>query len=278
MAGDPETRFAFGENWKAFLGTMNEDRIASAERSLEAMLGQGTLAGRTFLDVGCGSGLFSLAARRLGARVHSFDYDRQSVECAEVLRQRFRPSDDDWRIEQGSVLDTAYIAGLGTFDIVYSWGVLHHTGAMWQALDNVRPAVASGGRLIVAIYNDQGFQSVCWRAIKRVHNCLPHWLRTPYAIMVAIPFEAALAVHALIKLEPSRYLRLWTGYSVRRGMSHWHDMIDWVGGYPFEVARPEAIVDFYRRTGFEPIQVKTCGRKLGCNEFVFVAAGAGPSR
>lgn len=278
MAALPEARFAFGENWKSFLSTVNEGRIASAERSLEEMLGRDTLAGRTFLDVGCGSGLFSLAARRLGARVHSFDDDRQSVECAEELRQRYRPSDGDWRIEHGSVLDTAYVAGLGTFDIVYSWGVLHHIGAMWQALDNVRTAVACGGRLFVAIYNDQGFQSVCWRAIKRAHNGLPPMLRTRYAIMIAIPFEAALAIRAFVTLEPSRYLRLWTEYSGRRGMSHWHDLIDWVGGYPFEVARPEAIVDFYRGTGFGPIQVRTCGGKLGCNEFVFVAADTGRSR
>lgn len=272
MAVDrPEPRFAFGENWKSFLGTVNDERIASAERSLEEMLGPGTLAGRTFLDVGCGSGLFSLAARRLGARVHSFDYDPQSVECARVLKQRYYPADGDWRIEQGSVLDAAYVAGLGTFDIVYSWGVLHHTGAMWQALEQVRAAVATGGRLFVAIYNDQGLQSVCWRAIKRTHNRLPALLRTPYAIAIAIPFEAALAIHALVRLQPSRYVRVWTEYSGRRGMSHWHDVLDWVGGYPFEVARPDAIVEFYRRSGLEPVQMKTCGGKLGCNEFVFRA-------
>src|ERR1035438_5515350 len=129
-------RFAFGENWWRFLSILDERRIAQAEDSLRGMLGVSDLQGKTFLDIGCGSGLFSLAARRLGACVHCFDYDPQSVACAQELRRRYFPEDTDWRIEEGSALDGNYLAGLGSFDVVYSWGVLHHTGAMWQALDN----------------------------------------------------------------------------------------------------------------------------------------------
>jgi 2-polyprenyl-3-methyl-5-hydroxy-6-metoxy-1,4-benzoquinol methylase len=130
---DLSDRFRFGENWWSFLKTLDDDRIAEAERSLTTMLGRASLAGLTFLDVGCGSGLFSLAAMRLGAaKVHSFDFDPVSVACAESLRERFFAGTARWSIERGSATDAAYVASLGAWDVVYSWGVLHHTGAMWN--------------------------------------------------------------------------------------------------------------------------------------------------
>src|SRR5439155_2047567 len=131
-------------------------RIAAAERSLEEMLGRGSLAHKRFLDIGSGSGLFSLAARRLGARrVHSFDYDPQSVACTRELRRRYLPDDPAWTIERGSILDERFAASLGSFDVVYSWGVLHHTGDMWRALELALSTVDDGGLIFVAIYNDQ---------------------------------------------------------------------------------------------------------------------------
>src|SRR5690349_14790038 len=147
-------RFEFGKNWSRFLAVLDEERIAEAQRSLAQMLEVTNLEGKSFLDVGSGSGLFSLAARRLGARVHSFDYDPQSVACGQELKRRYFADDPLWRVEQGSVLDRDYLNPLGSFDVVYSWGVLHHTGAMWEALGNVAPLVAEGGRLFIAIYND----------------------------------------------------------------------------------------------------------------------------
>src|SRR5213592_354584 len=96
-------RFEFGDNWRRFLDVVDDARIAAAERSLEEMLGRGSLADKRFLDIGSGSGLFSLAARRLGARrVHSFDYDPQSVACTRELRRRYLPEDPAWTIERGS--------------------------------------------------------------------------------------------------------------------------------------------------------------------------------
>src|ERR1700727_538380 len=151
---DQGQRFPFGKNWASFLSTLNEDRIVLAVKSMTSSLNVESLEGKTFLDVGSGSGLFSLAARRLGAKVFSFDYDTDSVGCTQELRRRFFPNDPNWRVEQGSVLDKAFLAKLGTFDVVYSWGVLHHTGSMWEALDNVKPLTPIGGKLMIAIYND----------------------------------------------------------------------------------------------------------------------------
>src|SRR5256886_15826578 len=124
-------RFEFGKNWSRFLTVLDDSRFARAEESLKAMLELEDLEGKRFLDVGSGSGLFSLAARRLGARVHSFDYDPRSVACTSELKRRYFAEDPEWVVEEASVLDRQYLATLGRFDIVDSWGGLDHTGAVW---------------------------------------------------------------------------------------------------------------------------------------------------
>lgn len=258
-------RFEFGQNWRRFLSSVTEQRIQNAVNSMAAVLRTADLRGLRLLDIGCGSGLSSIAARRLGARVHSFDYDPQSVACALELRRRFLNSDQDWTVEQGSALDEAYLRSLGTFDIVYSWGVLHHTGAMWKALENALIPVASGGQLFIAIYNDQGTHSRRWRAVKRFYNGAPA-LRGPVALAVGVHQWWRPMVKDFILLRP---FSTWRSYSLERGMSPWRDIVDWVGGYPFEVAKPEELLDFYRSRNCELITLKTCGGSLGCNEYVF---------
>jgi 2-polyprenyl-3-methyl-5-hydroxy-6-metoxy-1,4-benzoquinol methylase len=263
-------RFAFGENWQRFLSILAESRIVRAENSLRRMLDVPDLRGQTFLDIGCGSGLFSLAARRLGARVHCFDYDPQSVACAQELRRRYFQEDPDWRIDEGSALDASYLSRLGSFEVVYSWGVLHHTGAMWQALENAAGLVAPGGKLFIAIYNDQGQISNRWRAIKRAYNRLPGGLR----FLVTIPVLVHLYWRRTLKdFLRGRPFQTWRNEGQERGMSPWRDLIDWVGGLPFEVAKPEAIVDFYLQRGFTLTRLTTCGGSLGCNEYVFIRTG-----
>ena len=265
----PEGRFEFGKNWSRFLGVLNGDRISEAEYSLRTMLEVEDLCGKSFLDAGSGSGLFSLAARRLGARVHSFDDDPQAVACAAELRRRYFHQDSDWKIERGSVLDMNFLKSLGQFDILYCWGVLHHTGAMWKAIENVALPVFPGGRLFISIYNDQGVRSKAWRLVKKTYNSLPSVFRLPFALLVMLPREALGFFAAAATAKPWMYIRSWTEYYKSRGMSRWHDLIDWVGGYPFEVAKPEEVLDFYRKRGFILIKLKTCGGGLGCNEYVF---------
>jgi 2-polyprenyl-6-hydroxyphenyl methylase/3-demethylubiquinone-9 3-methyltransferase len=262
-------RFEFGKNWTAFLAVLDDERIATAENSLKEMLEVETLGGKTFLDIGSGSGLFSLAARRLGAKVHSFDFDSNSFACTQELRNRYFPNDPNWRVEQGSALDADYLNSLGKFDIVYSWGVLHHTGEMWRGLENAAIPTKPNGKLFIAIYNDTGSQTRRWHSIKKTYCRCPRILKTPFAIAAIFPEEAKAALRSLITLKPQNYFRSWTSYKSGRGMSRWHDIIDWVGGYPYEVATPDEIFEFYKARGFSLTKVKTGGVGLGCNEFVF---------
>lgn len=271
-------RFEFGENWRRFLETLSDQRIAKAEEALKQMLEVENLRGRSFLDIGSGSGLSSLAARRLGARVHSFDYDPQSVNCTRELRRRYFPDDSEWVVEEGSALDRLYIDSLGSFDVVYSWGVLHHTGAMWQALENAHHAVAPGGKLFVAIYNDTGSESRRWHWIKRTYNKMPDSLRVPYTIAVSAPEEVKSVVRSVVTGRLGDYVRSWTNYEQNRGMNRWRDIVDWVGGYPYETATPDEIFDFYRARGFTLIKLKCGSVGLGCNEFVFSKAGDASAR
>jgi 2-polyprenyl-3-methyl-5-hydroxy-6-metoxy-1,4-benzoquinol methylase len=250
-------RFQFGANWARFLALVDDSRIAEAESSLREMLGVEQLRGKTFLDVGSGSGLFSLAALRLGAQVHSFDYDPESVACTRELRRRYADRNENWIVEEGSVLDAAFLEKLGKFDVVYSWGVLHHTGAMWQAMENVAGLVADGGQLFIAIYNDQGVVSRYWHSVKKLYVKWPA-LRLPL-----------IAAHCVYPFLPSLLVRSVTGRLHQgRGMSFTRDIVDWLGGLPFEVATPESIVEFYRERGLMLKRSVTTTR-IGCNEFIF---------
>ena len=279
-------RFEFGANWQRFLETVDESRIEVAVRSLKQMLGVESLAGQRFLDVGSGSGLFSLAAHRLGASVHSFDYDAQSVACTREMKRRFAPEADDWTIEEGSALDAGYLAALPPADVVYSWGVLHHTGDMWTAIDLVSQRVKPGGRCWLAIYNDQGRTTADWIRVKRCYQALPAFLRPLLVTVVG----GCLLTHRLIRAAGSSLVHLLTlgnpltpfrtlADSVQapdpRGMSRWYDLVDWVGGWPFEVARPEQVIDCLAERGFTQQTLKTVGGRMGCNEFVFVRRTSG---
>ena len=263
-------RFAFGENWARYLGILDEARIGEAQESLRQMLEAEDLAGKSFLDIGSGSGLFSLAARRLGARVHSLDYDPQSVACTAELKRRYFPNDPDWIVEEGSALDRDYLASLGRFDVVYSWGVLHHTGKMWDALGAAMMPVAQGGKLFIAIYNDTGKETIRWRRIKRIYNALPAPLKTPFILMLIAPAQIKEVSTALAKFRFRTYLDSWTRYESQRGMSRWRDIVDWIGGYPYEAAKVEEIFDFYRARGCTMTRLKCDSYRLGPNEFVFL--------
>lgn len=267
---DQKELFEFGKNWGHFLKILDESRILEAEKSLKRMLEIEELNNKRFLDIGSGSGLFSLAARRLGGTVHSFDYDPLSVACTQELKRRYFPDDASWIIEQGNILDVTYLDTLGTYDIVYSWGVLHHTGNMWKALGNIIYLVDEKGILFISIYNDQGLLSQFWKSVKRRYNRSSRPMRVLVLLCVGVVLQTGAALIRILHGENPLPFKTWAEKKRRRGMSVWHDLVDWVGGYPFEVAKPEEVFDFYRQRGFELVRLITRGGSFGCNEFVFV--------
>jgi 2-polyprenyl-6-hydroxyphenyl methylase/3-demethylubiquinone-9 3-methyltransferase len=201
--------------------------------------------------------------------VRSFDYDPDSVACTQSLQQRYFADDSQWRVESGSVLDEPFLESLGQWDIVYSWGVLHHTGAMYAALDNAAQRVAPGGLLFIALYNDQGGPSRRWLKVKQLYNRLPVGLRW---VVLGPSLVRLWGLTSLRDLLRGRPFESWRKYAENsRGMSAWRDVVDWVGGLPFEVARPEEVFDFLRPRGFRLVRLNTLGGGSGCNQFVFAA-------
>jgi 2-polyprenyl-6-hydroxyphenyl methylase/3-demethylubiquinone-9 3-methyltransferase len=260
---DNGERFEFGRNWTSFASTLTPERIRIAERSICDMLRVDDLQGKTVLDAGSGSGLFSLSARNLGASVRSFDFDYASVSCTQSLKTKFHPNDLEWEVDEGSVLDRPFLKSLGLVDIVYSWGVLHHTGNMWLAIDNVAAVVKPGGKLFIAIYTDEGWKSRVWARVKRFYCATV--VGKAIVSGVFVPYFFMRTLIKCIVTGQNEFGR----YKNRRGMSITHDWFDWLGGLPFEVASVHAIFEFLCARGFSLDNIHTVNGR-GNNQFVFV--------
>jgi 2-polyprenyl-6-hydroxyphenyl methylase/3-demethylubiquinone-9 3-methyltransferase len=265
-----ETRYEFGANWQSYVRhALNQQRVAHAVASLREFLEVEDLRGLKFLDIGCGSGLFSLAAHALGAdRVESFDYDPQSVATTLELKARAGIPDSIWTVRRGSVLDPDFMATVAPADVVYSWGVLHHTGRMWDAIDAAAAQVAPGGRFAIAIYNRVDRfpdSSKMWWHIKRAYTRSPGFMRRIMEGVYVANFTLTRLVTLRNPLKPI-FDREGSG---RRGMDFMHDVRDWLGGFPYEYATSgEVFTHVHRRTGFALVKLVSWEGNA-CNELVF---------
>lgn len=259
-------KFSFGKNWRRFLSCVNDQRLATAQGSMAEFMGAENIKGKTFIDIGCGSGIFSRSAFKLGAlSVTSFDVDPFSVECCRyVWDKEGRPA--NWTVQEASILNDDFVNSLSKFQIVYSWGVLHHTGNMWKAISNAAKLVADGGYYYIAIYNKTNglFGSKNWTTLKKIYNTVPAIGKR----LMEGAYVAAYFIGNLLSLKnPFRKIK---EFKAKRGMNWFIDVVDWLGGYPYEAATTEEILVFIKKNfpDFELINLKSTNT-LGNNHFLF---------
>jgi len=259
-----KNHFSFGNNWKIFLENINTESISEAKKSISNYFGD--IQNKTFIDVGSGSGLFSLAAIQLGAKVTSLDIDDNAIECNKLLREKYKIEKEDWKILKGSVLSEQFIQSLGKFDLVYSWGVLHHTGNMYKALQNVDFLMEERSLLYLALYNYN---------TKKIEGTSPFWEKVKSKYNNSGKFGKKVIYHIYLSYlilglcisgkNPYDYIK---NYKKKRGMDFYIDIFDWLGGYPYEYATPEKITDFYETKNYSLKKIDKV-RSLGCNQFLF---------
>ena len=224
-------RFEFGKNWYGFAKrNFNEQRLEVAGKHILDFMGRKSLKGLDFLDIGCGSGLHSFAAHRAGAgRIHGIDYDPNSVAASKLLREKAgNPS--NWIIERGDVLDEAGVAKLGKWNFVYSWGVLHHTGDVWRAINNAQSAVADGGQFYIALYAaDVQPQAQFWLDKKQEYNRASEWKKRQMVYWYIWNYGMQKKISKLPSI-----VRTVMEYRLKRGMNYFADIRDWLGGWPME--------------------------------------------
>ena len=252
------TNFDFGKNWKNFSKkSLSQKKFKIAEKSLEELIGIPNIKDKSFLDIGSGSGIFSLAAKNIGAKkVIGFDISKNSVEAAYLNKERFAKN-EDINFFQQSILEKGY-EKWGTFDIVYSWGVLHHTGKMWQSIINSMKFVKKDGLFVIALYN-RHWSSPLWVSIKWFYNISPKFIQ--WMMVKIFYWIIALAKFLVTGKNPFK--------KKKRGMDFYHDVVDWIGGYPYEYASKKEVVSFFKKHGFELIKFIQPQVPTGCNEFIF---------
>jgi 2-polyprenyl-3-methyl-5-hydroxy-6-metoxy-1,4-benzoquinol methylase len=252
--------FRFGENWRSFSTLIDEPRIAEAVRGLQKLISAEDLEGKRFLDIGCGSGLSMVAALRLGAtEVVGTDIDPDSILAARDVLSRFAAT-KAWHLRRCNVFDMESNA-FGIFDVVYGWGVLHHTGDMWSALIKTGTLVKQNGLLVLALYHKT---PMCrfWRIEKRFYANAPAWQQR----VVRSLYKGTLALRLIMSGQHSNK------YS--RGMDRHHDVHDWLGGYPYESTLPQQVVQRLENNGFAIEKVlENCAGSVGllgtgCDEYV----------
>lgn len=265
---DVSTHFKFGRNWQSFSETIDKLAIENAEQGVLKLLPRDTISGHTFLDIGCGSGLHSLAALRLGAsRVLAVDIDPTSVETTRAVLAKHAPT-MRWDALTISVFD-AQPSSLGSFDVVYSWGVLHHTGNMRRAIEQAAAFVAPGGLFAFALYQKTKLDRF-WKAEKRFYA------HAPAVVQSFVRFCYTQAFRFAFALKGRSFRTYVASYRSFRGMDFAHDVHDWLGGHPYEAATADEVELQMNALGFEKVQARVRYEKVqvgwlgsGCDEFVY---------
>ena len=240
--------FSFGENWKDYLEKSDEVSYTSAFNDINEWLGKENISGKRVLDIGCGSGIHSAVYHQLGAgELVSLDYDKNSVEATTTFWKR-AGSPSNWKVLHGSVLDAEFIKSLGTFDIVYSWGVLHHTGDMLNAIANCMATVKQGGLCWISLYvKGPNYE----RDLKRKKD----YNKASTPIKKWMEFKYFIYPLMRDRLRHSKNPFAWNERK-ERGMYVYYDIVDWLGGLPYEVASQEEIESLITKNNFTLKKIK----------------------
>jgi SAM-dependent methyltransferase len=263
-----ESRFAFGDNWASYAKLVGEAHIEEARQGLLKLLPAAAFEGRSFLDIGCGSGLHALAAARLGVRhVLAIDLDQKSVATTEALLARHAGS-VPWTVRRADVFDLQPRQH-GRYDVVYSWGVLHHTGDVAEALAKAAALVNPGGYFAFALYRPTRLDRL-WVAEKRWYAKVgPRAQRLARALYVGL-LRARLAL-------TGRSLEAYIATYQARGMDFGHDVHDWLGGYPYQSIGAGEVEALMARQGLDKLREFAVSRSAvpvglfgsGCDEYVY---------
>lgn len=279
-------RFEFGENWSKFIAqNFSEAMVTQSREALCRFLGLPTLQGLSFLDIGSGSGLSSLAAWLAGAKsIISFDLDPLAVQTTQNLRSHVG-NPDNWQIVQGDVLNTDFMHSLPHADIVYSWGVLHHTGHMRDAVRNAARPCKPGGLLALALYSHTAYTNgmVCglpgpeeWLKIKRLYlhagKLRRRFMELEYLWRCHCTSAKGNLKHIAKGL--GEIWKRWRDYDHSgRGMDFWTDIRDWLGGWPMEFVDEAVLCRQVQNDGeFSLLRMDT---GEGNTEFLFRRASTG---
>lgn len=243
--------------------SLNKKVLHIYKNEFERLFTSVALKNKTFLDIGAGMGLSSLLATQAGAVCCAVDIDIYVFNLIKKNKKRFFQKYQSPKILVGSILDKQFLqmaiqVNTKRYDIVHAWGVFHHTGKMWQAIKNAQLLVADQGFFVFSLYNAH-WTSPLWKIIKLLY------IRSPLIIKKCI----YALVYSLIAATIFLYNRKKPSDVYVHGIDFTHLVLDLLNGYPYEYAKPTAVISFMEHAGFKLQQFFPTEYPTGCNEYVF---------